>query len=182
MGAGAASDTQSWKIVLCGAGVGDMKRAMLAHPAIPWLIKTDLGAANGHGTKMSPRYRHVPLAQSQHHIVNSTNPGGALDDGVEDRLYVRGRTANNAKHLGCCGLMLQCLAQFCVTLLDLLEQPHILDGDYRLIGEGFQESDLFVGEWTDFYSANDNCSDRYAFSQQRRNEHGSIAGCLLSRS
>ena len=30
---------------------------MLAHPAILWLIDTDLDAANGYGTKMSPRNR-----------------------------------------------------------------------------------------------------------------------------
>ena len=28
---------------------------MLAYPAILWLINTDLDAANGYGTKMSPR-------------------------------------------------------------------------------------------------------------------------------
>ena len=33
---------------------------MLAHPAIPWLINTDLDAANGYGTKMSPRNHSVP--------------------------------------------------------------------------------------------------------------------------
>ena len=30
----------------------------------------------------------VPLAESQQHIINPTNPRGALDDGVEDRLHV----------------------------------------------------------------------------------------------
>ena len=38
--------------------------------------------------------------------------------------------------------MLQGLAQFCVALLDFLEQPHVLDGDDRLIGEGFEKLDL----------------------------------------
>ena len=33
--------------------------------------------------------------------------------------------------------MLQRLAQFRVAFLDLLEQSHILDGDNRLVGEGF---------------------------------------------
>ena len=27
------------------------------------------------------------------------------------------------------------------------EQSHVLDSDDRLVGEGFQESDLFIGEW-----------------------------------
>ena len=89
---------------------------MLAHPAKPWLINTDLDAANRYGTKMSPRNRNVPLAESQHHVINPTNPRGALDDGVEDRLHIRGRAADDAEHLGRRGLMLQGLAQLRVAL------------------------------------------------------------------
>ena len=65
---------------------------------------------------MSPRNHYVPLAESQHHVINPTNPGGALDDGVEHRLHVRGRAADDAEHLGRRRLMLQGLAQFCVAL------------------------------------------------------------------
>ena len=36
--------------------------------------------------------------------------------------------------------MLQRLAQFRVALLDFLEQPHVLDGDHRLIGKGFEQA------------------------------------------
>ena len=66
---------------------------------------------------MSPQNHSVPLAESQHHIINPTNPGGALDDGVENRLHIRGRAADDAEHLGRCGLMLQGLAQFCIAFL-----------------------------------------------------------------
>ena len=89
---------------------------MLAHPAKLWLINTDLDAANGYGTKMSPRNHSVSLAESQHHVIDPTNPRGALDDGVEDRLHVGGRAADDAEHLGRCRLMLQGLAQFRVAL------------------------------------------------------------------
>ena len=89
---------------------------------------------------MSPRNHSVPFAESQHHVIDPTNPRGALDDGVEDRLHVRGRAADDAEHLGRRGLMLQRLAQFRVALLDLLEQPHVLDGDDRLVGEGLESS------------------------------------------
>ena len=93
---------------------------------------------------MSPRNHNVPLAESQQHIINPTNPGGALDDRVEDRLHVRGRPADDAEHLGGCRLMLQGLAQFCVALLHLLEQPHVLDGDHGLVSEGFEKRDLLL--------------------------------------
>ena len=46
-GAGAASDTQAWKIVFCGASVGNIKCAMLANPTISWIINTDLYEVSG---------------------------------------------------------------------------------------------------------------------------------------
>ena len=121
---------------------------------------------------MSPHNHSVPLMESQHHVINPTNPRGALDDGVEHRLHVRRRAADDAEHLGRCRLMLQGLAQFCVALLQFLEQPHVLDRDDRLIGEGFEQSDLLVGERTNFGSANCNHPDRNAFAQQRRGQNG----------
>ena len=91
--------SQRWEIVLL-AGVGKVERAMLAQPAILWLINTDFDAANGYGTKMSPRDQNVPLVESQHHVINPTNPGGTLDDSVEHRLHVGRRAADDAEHLG----------------------------------------------------------------------------------
>ena len=88
---------------------------------------------------MSPRNHSVPLAESQHHVIDPTNPRGALDDGVEHRLHVRRRAADDAEHLGRCRLMLQGLAQFRVALLQFFEQPHVLDGDHGLIGKGFEK-------------------------------------------
>ena len=67
---------------------------------------------------MSPRNNSVPLVESQHHVINPTNPSGTLDDGIEDWLHVRGRAADNAEHLGRCRLMFQRLAQFCIALLE----------------------------------------------------------------
>ena len=49
-GARVADGTQRWEIVL-RADVGNVERAMLAHPAKLWLINTDLDAANGMGTE-----------------------------------------------------------------------------------------------------------------------------------
>ena len=85
----------------------------------------------------------VPLAESQHQIINPTNPRRALDDRIEDRLHVRRRAADDAEHLGRCRLMLQRLAQFCVALLQFFEQPHVLDGDHGLVGKGFEQAICF---------------------------------------
>ena len=70
---------------------------------------------------MSPRNHGIALAESQHHIIDPTNPRGALDDRIEDRLHVRRRAADYAEHLGGCSLMLQGLAQFRVALAEFLE-------------------------------------------------------------
>ena len=85
---------------------------------------------------MSPRNHNVPLAKSQHHIIDPTNPRGAFDDGVEHRLHVRRRAADDAEHLGRCRLMLQGFAQFCVALLQFFEETDVLDGDDSLRCEG----------------------------------------------
>ena len=114
---------------------------------------------------MSPRNHHVPLAESQHYVIDPTNPRGALDDGVEHRLHVRRRAADDAEHLGGRRLMLQRLAQFRVALVEFLEQPHVLDRDHRLVGEGFEKRDLFVCEGTDLGAANCDCSDRQSLHE-----------------
>src|SRR5262245_19528090 len=101
--------------------VGNVERAMLAHPMILWLINTDLDAAKGYRPKMSATNHNVALQESQSHVINSTNPRGALDDRVEDGLHVRRRATDDAEHLGGCGLMLQGFAQLCIAILDLLE-------------------------------------------------------------
>src|SRR5262245_17498987 len=71
--------------------------------------------------------------------------------------------------------MLQSLAQFCVALLDLFEQPHILDRDDRLIGEGFEEGDLSFGAQLRVDAAEDDRTNRGAFSHQGNGKKSSEA-------
>ena len=137
---------------------------MLAHPAILWRIDTDLDAANGYGTKMSSRNHCVPLAESQHHVIDPANPCRALDDGVEHRLHVRRRAADDAEHLGRRRLMLQRLAQFRVALAEFLEQAHVFDSDHRLVGEGLEKCDLLFGERPHLAAANDDDADGIPFA------------------
>ena len=51
------------------------------------------------------------------------------------------------QHLRGRGLLLQCLGELARALLHLVEQPHVLDRDHRLVGEGRDQLDLLVGEW-----------------------------------
>ena len=54
--------------------------------------------------------------QSRSSSHRPTNPRRALNDGVEHRLHVRGRAADDAEHLGGRCLVLQSFAQLCVAL------------------------------------------------------------------
>ena len=40
--------------------------------------------------------------------------------------------------------------QFVGSLVQFFKQPHVFDGDHRLVGEGFEQGDLLVREGTDF--------------------------------
>src|SRR6516164_9881410 len=55
--------------------------------------------------------------------------------------------------------------------LQLLEQPHVLDRDHSLVGEGGRHFDLLFGEWLDASSLQDNHADRNTFAQQRHSQH-----------
>ena len=114
---------------------------------------------------MSPHDHSVPFVESQHHIIDPTNPRSALDDGVEHRLHVRGRSADDAENLGRCRLMLQGLAQFCVALLQFFEQPDILDGDHSLSGKGFEQFNLLFCERPDLHAADMNRPDGNSLAQ-----------------
>jgi hypothetical protein len=51
------------------------------------------------------------------------------------------------------------LSQRTILLLQLCEQPDILNGDDRLVTEGLDERDLLVGERLDLASAHHDHSD-----------------------
>src|SRR5262245_20358939 len=129
---------------------------MLTHPAKLWRINTDLFTPLGYGTNMGPPNQTVPLTESQHHVIDPTNPRRAFYNGVKNRLHIRGRAADDAEHLSRCRLMLQGFAQFCIAVLNLLEQPYVLDGDHSLVGEGFEQFDLALGKRPGFLSAQPN--------------------------
>src|ERR1051325_9188787 len=123
-----------------------MEGAMLAYPAKLGRVDTDLRAAKRYRPKVSARNNGVFLTKPQHDIVNATYSCSTLHDGIEDRLHVRGRAADDAQHLGCCRLMLQRLAQLGIPLLQLFEQPHVFDRDDCLVGKRFYECDLVSRE------------------------------------
>src|SRR5215813_7028110 len=112
--------------------------------------------------------KHIAIDKSDLGIVCITEPCRILGHGVKYRLNISWRARNDAQDFTRRGLLLQRFFQF-------LEQPHILDSDYRLVGEGFEEFDLFVGKRSNFGSSNKNHADRNAFSQEGRGKYSSSA-------
>src|SRR5688572_14739045 len=131
---------------------------------------------------MGPCNHHVSLTEPKHHVINSTNPRRALDDGIEHRLHVRRRAADDTEHLGGCSLMLQGLAQFRVAFLELFEQPYIFDSDDSLVCKSLEESNLLFGERIHDNAADDNSTDRDIFAQKRQCKHSSYALPTIIRS
>ena len=122
---------------------------MLANPTNLGLIDIYLDATNRYGTKMSPWNEKCFLHGVADHVINPTNSRRALDDGVEHRLHVRRRTTDK---LSTSAVAVWCSSASRNSALRLpsLEEPHVLDGDHRLIGECFEQSDLPIRKRPNF--------------------------------
>ena len=101
-----------------------------------------------------------PNAASQSRIARSSI---ASNTGAK---FAR-RSVDHLQHLGGRGLLFQRLPLFG-------DQPRVLDRDHRLIGEGADEFYPPVGERLDTLARQHDCSDRFAFAQQRHAERGSL--------
>ena len=62
------------------------------------------------------------------------------DDGVERRAQLVAHVGEELR------LVLARLRKLAALVLDFVEQPHVLDRDHRLVGEGRDQLDLLVGE------------------------------------
>src|SRR5262245_46915346 len=62
--------------------------------------------------------------------------------------------------------MIERLREVAVARLQLLEQPHVLDGDDGLVGEGLKQGDLLVRERIDLGAAELDSTDRFPFTQE----------------
>ena len=81
----------------------------------------------------------VTINAHNHSVICLTQPRGILCHHIQHRLNIRRRTGDDAQDFTRRGLLLQ-------RLLEFLEQPHVLDGDHRLVGKGFEQLDLRRGE------------------------------------
>ena len=117
---------------------------------------------------------------SQHVTVNlhdvsigcSAKTRGILRDNIQYRLDIRRRAGDDAQNFARRGLLFQRLVEF-------LEQPHVLDGDHRLIGKGFDQRNLALCEGLHLAPPHAQGTDRRTILKQRHREDGSIAELTL---
>ena len=67
---------------------------------------------------------------------------------LEYRLKFAGRAADD-RSTSAVAVCCPSARQFARARLHLVEQPHVLDRDHRLVGKGGDEFDLLFGEWLD---------------------------------
>src|SRR4029453_16817313 len=61
-----------------------------------------------------------------------------------------------------------------ILRLQLSEQPHVLDGNDGLVGKGLEQGDLVFGEGGHFASADEDCANGDALTQERSAESRAI--------
>ena len=89
---------------------------------------------------------HVAVDPKQRDVGRAAEARGGANDRLEDRLDVGRRAGDRAQDLARRRPLLQRLREVGVARLELREQPHVLDGDDRLVGEGLEQLDVLVRE------------------------------------
>src|SRR5262249_46166781 len=112
----------------------------------------------------SPHGAEEPIAQSY----------GAGRDGIEHRLDVGRRAGDHAQDLRGGRLLLERLAKLAVPALELREQPHVLDRDDSLVGEGLKERDLLGVEWPRLATSDGDQTDYRVLAKHRHRQQASI--------
>jgi hypothetical protein len=123
------------------------------------------GIVRGDGTK------GVRVTQEQRTELGFADAHRVLQDHLKHRLQFASRRTDDAQYLRGRSLLLQRFAKLARALLFGLEQSHVLDGNRRLIGEGRQQLNLFLGEWTNARALYNDHTNREPFAQQRHTKH-----------
>src|SRR5262245_3589523 len=115
----------------------------------------------------------VALNEANHCISRFAQPCRIFCHDIKNGLNVCRRAGNHAQDFTCGSLLLQ-------RLLELGKQSHVFNSDHRLVGEGFEEGDLLIGERSHLGTANHNSSNRNILSEQRRSNYRMSACNLLN--
>src|SRR5262249_40905425 len=116
----------------------------------------------------------VSLREEEHPVflpsyrgeVGVTKAASRFNECLQHRLEIEGRAADDLEHVGSSSLLPERLAQLFRARLHLVEQPHVLARDYRLVGEGSDELNLLGSEWAHRISSQRDGPNRHSFPQE----------------
>src|SRR5215471_15874162 len=114
----------------------------------------------------------LALGEPHEPELGTTDTRRIRQHGVEHRLQLTWRAGDDLKDLRGRGLLLQRFAQ-------LIEQPHILHGDHRLVCERLDQLDLLVGERLYGIVRESDYPDWVSLAHQRYAEQGAAAPDFL---
>ena len=131
------------------------------------------------GLKMLTGAWHEDLALL---VVLVDHPGigarelrGPGHDRAQHGLQIQGGTDRLARPRRAPEAPLPIVSARSVRACSSLEQPRVLDGDHRLVGEGLEQRDLVVGEPAGFAAGHRDRPDRLVVTKQRHHSHASVA-------
>src|SRR6516225_6361294 len=114
------------------------------------------------------------VVELQASVGDATKAVRLLQDRVEYRREIAGRRIDDLQHLGRRGLPLKCFAL-------LGQEPRILDGDDRLLGEVINQLDLLVSERPDLLTIERDRSDQFGVLEHRNEDYRAGAGDISER-
>ena len=121
----------------------------------------------------------APLANDPHR-VGIAQACCRCGERIQHPLQVERRAADHLEHVGGGGLLLQRLAQIVGAPTELVKQPRVLDGNYRLVGKSCHQLDLFLRKWLGHISPHEDHPRDLALAQERNTKGGAVTGNLLS--
>ena len=111
---------------------------------------------------------HLAIAAVDRAVAGVAEAGGRFGEGVEHRLQIEGRAADDLQHVAGRGLVFERLLEVVGASLQFAIGLGAGDGDDRLLGKGLQQCDLAVREAADLSTTQRHRADRRAVTQQRQ--------------
>ncbi|MGC2122413.1 MAG: hypothetical protein WA652_06120, partial [Xanthobacteraceae bacterium] len=130
---------------------------MFGHPGLRRVVQRD-------------PVEHLAIIEDQIAKIGLTDSGSVLQDRLEYGLQLALRGADDSQHLGGRGLLLQRLSEIVGALAQFIEQPRVLDGNYRLIGEVVDQRYLLVGKGANFQPIDAKYAFEFVVLEQRNKE------------
>jgi len=130
--------------------------------------------------RCTERTRHIAidlaLAYCDRCGIGAAEPGGRFNHGVQHRLHIRGRAADDLQDVAGRGLVFERFFEVARAGLQFAEQPRVFDRDDRLVSERAHQFDLPLGVWLHSIPRETDRAKHGPLAQQRRSKAGTIPG------